>query len=62
VQQTDTNSPEFPLVRKKTIHVSERKGKPLSYDQITPELAAQIVKEYLLPMFDGKKKGSGISD
>jgi hypothetical protein len=31
-------------------------NRPLSIDQVSPELAAQIIKQYVLPMFDRDKK------
>jgi uncharacterized protein YdhG (YjbR/CyaY superfamily) len=37
---------------------SEVTKEVLSIDQVTPELAAQIVKHYILPMFDNDSRKS----
>jgi hypothetical protein len=46
-----------PLTAKSNSLISQPRGFPkegggLTFDQVTPELAAQIVKHYVLPMFD----------
>ena len=43
-------------LNKCSLRASQALSKPqLTIDQVTPELAAQIVKHYILPMFDDKR-------
>lgn len=37
--------------------ILSQKPTAITIDQVTPELAAQIVKLYILPMFDSDKRG-----
>lgn len=35
--------------------------KAITMDQVTPELAAQIIKQYVLPMFDSRRNSKSLS-
>ena len=47
------------LLTTKTSQESTRQNKSISIEDISPELAAQIVRQYILPMFDTKSKQTG---